>query len=125
MRSNLLKNLVSGGLSILGFAASGVIYGGRMKTPFKIQSIGTPDKNIVARALYGGTANARDIIQGSIQEIDSYISRGMRNGVRGPATEKLQKGIAEGIGIDATRAEHDINQANNTFNEFIDRIPLI
>jgi hypothetical protein len=38
----------------------------------------------------------------------------MRNGVRGPAAEKMQKGIAQGIDIDATRVEHDINQANST-----------
>lgn len=85
-----------------------------MKVPLKIQSVGTPDKNLVARALYGNGSSARDIVQGSIDEIDSYIARGMRNGVRGPAAEKMQKGIAQGIDIDATRVEHDINQANST-----------
>ncbi len=114
MRRNLMKNLLGGGLAILGFAYSGVIYGGMMKVPLKIQSVGTPDKNLVARALYGNGSSARDIVQGSIDEIDSYIARGMRNGVRGPAAEKMQKGIAQGIDIDATRVEHDINQANST-----------
>lgn len=37
----------------------------------------------------------------------------------------IQKGLAEGISIDATRVEHDINQANSSFGEFIDRIPLL
>lgn len=96
-----------------------------MKVPIKIQSVGTPNKDLVARALYGGGSNARDIIQGSIQEIDSYISRGMRNGVRADGARQLQQGIARGIGIDAERIEHDLNQANSTFGEYIDRIPLI
>lgn len=76
-------------------------------------------------ALYGGDANARDIMQGSIDEIDSYISRGMRNGVRADGAAQMQRGIAEGIGIDATRVEQDINQANRTLGEYIDKIPLI
>lgn len=62
-----------------------------MKVPLKIQSVGTPNKDLVARALYGGTSNARDIIQGSIQEIDSYISRGMKNGVRTEGAQQLQQ----------------------------------
>lgn len=96
-----------------------------MKTPFKIQSVPTPSKDIVAMALYGGDTNARNIMQGSIDEIDSYISRGMRNGVKAAGAEQIQRGIAQGIGIDATRAEQDINQANRTIGEFIDKIPLL
>ena len=91
MRTNLMKNLLGGGLAILGFAYSGVIYGGMMKVPLKIQSVGTPNKDLVARALYGNGANGRDILQGSIQEIDSYISRGMKNGVRPAGAEQMQK----------------------------------
>lgn len=96
-----------------------------MKTPIKIQSVPTPSKDLLAMALYGGDANARDIMQGSIDEIDSYISRGMRNGVRAAGAEQMQRGIAQGIGIDAIRVEQDINQANRTIGEYIDKIPLL
>lgn len=71
-----------------------------VKTPFRIQSVSTPSKDMIARALYGKDGNARDIIQAAIDETDSYISRGMRNGVRLGNAETIQKGVAEGIHID-------------------------
>lgn len=97
-----------------------------MKTPLKIQSVPTPSKDIVAMALYGGDANARDIMQGSIYEIQSYIERGLKSGkVNQEKAAQIQSAIGEGLVIDSRRLEQDLNQAENSFRNFIDKIPLL
>lgn len=97
-----------------------------MKTPFKIQTVPTPSKDIVAMALYGKDASARDIMRGFTDEIQSYIERGLKSGkVNQEKAAQIQTALGEGLVIDSRRLEHDLNQAENSFRNFIDKIPLL
>ena len=124
MSKNLLNNLAGGGIAMLGFflSAGTMIYGGRMKLPFKIQTVTTPNKDIVANALYG--RSGASIIQWAINETDSYINRGLRSGKQ-MNTGRIEQGLAKNINTDATGTYRDLKWAGNFLDRMASAIPFL
>ena len=128
--NKIKRGLIDVWLATLGAVMSGTIYGGMIKIPWiTIQRKWTFTQDALASAMSDGKKNATDYLQTPLNDSGSFISRTLRaqqapnEGTKNTA-KQISIQLANGIVVNVGGLIDKLNQSENRFRNFFDKLTL-